>query len=150
MKPLVFLLLPLCLLSFYSYAQNSQPESLQAVTPYGQTTPQDIKVVMDRILTYVDLATPVAIVNRTTGERISDLTKPVKEATLIKGEYSIASHEWGLLYTGMLLAGEITGDNRYTNYAAGRFEFLGKALPYFRAYKKAFLDKPTLRSRLRI
>jgi rhamnogalacturonyl hydrolase YesR len=38
----------------------------------------------------------------------------------------------------MLLAGKTTGDRRFTDYVSSRFEFLGKASPYFRAYKKMF------------
>lgn len=106
--------------------------------PYGRTTPADVKQVMDRVLNYVEQVTPVGIVNRATGEPIVDLRKPLKEATLAKGEYSITSHEWGLAYTGMLLAGATTGDRRYADYVSRRFEFLGKAATYFRAYEKTF------------
>jgi unsaturated rhamnogalacturonyl hydrolase len=135
MKPkLVLIFLPLFFLHSLSQGQNATTE----VTPYGRTTPADVKLVMDRVLGYVDKATPVGIVNRTTGERIVDLTKPVKEATLVKGEHSVTSHEWGLAYSGMLLAGETTGDRRYIDYVSHRFEFLGKASKYFRDYQKAF------------
>ncbi len=118
-----------------SPALSSQP---QKNIPYGRTTPGDVRKVMDRVLNYVDQATPVGIVNRATGEKIIDLKKPVKEAALAKGEYSTTSHEWGLAYSGMLLAGETTGDRRFIDYVSRRFEFLGKASAYFRAYEKAF------------
>lgn len=127
---------------FACHGQNLSPDPQPALTPYGQTTAQDVKKVMDRVLDYVDRATPFALVSQVNGQKINDLTKPVKEATLIKSEYSMTSHEWGLLYTGMLLAGETTADNRYTDYVARRFEFLGKVLPYFRAYKNAFPEEP--------
>ena len=39
---------------------------------------------------------------------------------------------------GMLRAGQATGDARFTEYVSIRFDFLGKASPYFRAYKNAF------------
>src|SRR5687768_14565049 len=131
----------LCVLLFlsqsFSYGQNPAQPS-QDVVPYGRTTPADVKVVMDRVLNYVDKATPVGIINRVTGEAIVDLTNPVKEATLAKSEYNIASHEWGLAYTSMLLAGEATGDRRYIDYVSDRFEFLGEASKYFRDYQKGF------------
>jgi len=135
MKPILFLLFILLYWPFYCPGQNTtQPP----ITPYGKTTPQDVKLVMDRIFHYVDDATPFGIVNRVTGEKVSPLSKPVKEATLLKSEYSITSHEWGLLYTSMLQAGQVTADPRYSKYVSERFDFLAKAAAYFRAYKKAF------------
>jgi len=129
----------LCLLQFICQGQNpKQPSPPQDISPYGRTTPLDAMQAMDRVLNYVEQATPVGIVNGVTGGQIIDLTKPVIEATLTKTEYSITSHEWGLVYTGMLLAGEATGDHRFTEYVSRRFEFLGIASTYFRAYKKAF------------
>lgn len=127
---------------FLAQGQNStQISQLPELTPYGLTTPADVKKVLDRVLNYVDPVTPAAMVNRITGEQIIDLKKPLKEATLKKGEYSITSHEWGLAYTGMLQAGAATGDHRFTDYVSRRFEFLGKAAAYFRAYRKAFPDE---------
>ncbi len=134
MKTILFLLFTLFLITICCPGQNKE----LAATPYGQTTPQDIKVVMDRIRNYVDGVTPFAIVNQTNGEKITALVKPAKEATISKGAYSLTSHEWGLLYTSMLAAGQATGDPLYANYVSQRFDFLGKATAYFRAYKKAF------------
>lgn len=118
-------------MQFTAYGQN-------AVTPYGLTTPKDVKEVMDRVLTYADQSTPIGIINHVTGKEISDWKKPLKEATLMKTEYRITTHEWGLAYSGMLLAAEATNDRRYADYVSRRFEFLGKASSYFRAYKKEF------------
>jgi unsaturated rhamnogalacturonyl hydrolase len=126
----------LCLFKSPSQAQNS-PQSSQ-LTPYGRTTPAEVKQVMDRVLSYVDQVTPFGIVNRATGEGIADLGKPVIEATIVKGEYPITTHEWGLVYTSMLRSGEATGDRRYTDYVSHRFQFLEKAATYFRAYDKSF------------
>lgn len=129
----------LCLLLSSSLAQNVGSSSqTQTNTPYGVTTHADVKQVMDRVLTYVDDVTPVGIVNRVTGEKITDFRKPVIEATLTKVEYGITTHEWGLVYSGMLLAGKTTGDLRFTDYVSHRFTFLGKASSYFRDYKKMF------------
>src|SRR5688500_17355617 len=111
----------LFLVHFRLQAQNPAPSQPINTTPYGRTGPREIKLVMDRVLNYVDQATPVEIVNRITAKEIVDLKKPVKEAALAKGTYSITSHEWGLAYTGMLLAGETTGDRRFTDYVSSRF-----------------------------
>jgi unsaturated rhamnogalacturonyl hydrolase len=114
----------------------------QTSTPYGRTKPDDIKKIIDRVAAYVDQSTPAGIMNAA-GEPITDLKNPVKGATLSKTEYNITSHEWGLLYSGMLLASENTGDNKFADYVSNRFEFLAKASPYFRAYKKEFPSETT-------
>lgn len=106
--------------------------------PYGGSTPGDVKTVMDRILKYVSDATPYAIVNRQTGVEITDLYKVQVEATLRKTEYDIASHEWGLAYSSMMVAADATGDSHYTSYVTQRFDFLTKASTYFRTYKSVF------------
>jgi len=129
----------LCIWATTLYGQNqAESSSSQSAIPYGRTTPSDIKIVMDRVLAYVEQATPFGIINRTTRDKITDLKQPVIEATLAKGEYSITSHEWGLAYSAMLLAAETTGDKRFANYVSERFEFLADASTYFRAYQKKF------------
>src|SRR5688572_33084680 len=100
----------------------TQPLPPYGSTPYGTTTPDDVKRLMDRIFVYVDEATPFAIVNRETGAEIVDVKKVQKEATLKKSEYSISSHEWGLAYTSMLATSEVTGDSRYIDYVKRRSE----------------------------
>ncbi len=42
-----------------------------------------------------------------------------------------------LAYSAMLLAGETTGDQRYTQYAAKRLAFLASVTPYFQALSKS-------------
>ena len=138
MKTNLSLLFLLCLSHISLKGQNAALSPQDTKILYGQTTFHDVKIAMDRVFSHVDKATPFEIVNRVTGEPISDLTKPLKEATFTKSEYKIASHEWGLAYSGMLLAGETTGDRRFTDYVSRRFEFLARASVYFRAYKKAF------------
>ena len=123
-------------------AQSLTVASEASATPYGKTSVNDVKQVMDRVLNYVDQATPVGIVNVRTGNKIIDLKNPVKEAGLLKTVYNISSHEWGLTYAAMLSASETTGDGRFADYVASRLDFLAKASPYFRAHKKAFPGEP--------
>ncbi|HMG89328.1 MAG TPA: glycoside hydrolase family 88 protein [Chryseolinea sp.] len=142
MKHLRFIVLffPIAL-AVQSQAQQKEGQNPPEI-PYGVTTPDDVKRVMDKILVYVDEVTPFVIVNRETGAEIVDLKKVLKEATLKKSEYNIYSHEWGLAYTSMLSARDITGDSRYADYVIHRFEFLAKASVYFRNYKTAFPKEP--------
>jgi len=143
MKTGLLLIQILVWLCHYSLlAQSLTVASEASATPYGKTSVNDVKQVMDRVLNYVDQATPVGIVNVRTGNKIIDLKNPVKEAGLLKTVYNISSHEWGLTYAAMLSASETTGDGRFADYVASRFDFLAKASPYFRAHKKAFPGEP--------
>jgi unsaturated rhamnogalacturonyl hydrolase len=109
--------------------------------PYGKTTTQDVKQVMDRVLAYLAEVTPTQVVDRKTGSVITDLKKPVKDAIVKAGDFRLTSYEWGVTYGAMLLAGEVTGDKRYSEYTFARFKFLAEAAPYFRAYGNAFPDE---------
>ena len=126
----------------FSLLAQSPPTPGTLATPYGKTTANDVKQVMDRVLKHVDQSTPIGIVNGKTGDKIIDLKNPAKEAALVKTVYNISSHEWGLTYAAMLSASETTGDGKFADYVASRFNFLAKASPYFRAHKKAFPGEP--------
>lgn len=106
--------------------------------PYGTTKPEDIKKVLDRILTYLEAQTPTELVNSKTGETIKDLKSPIQEAIVKPGDFRLTSYEWGVVYGAMLVAGENTGDKRYTAYTGARLKFLGEIAPYFRAYGKLY------------
>jgi unsaturated rhamnogalacturonyl hydrolase len=128
-----------CLWTTVLHAQGQAEAILsQKKIPYGRTSPAEIKTVLDRVWTYVDEATQYGIINHATGEKITDLKKPLADATVVKAEYNITSHEWGLVYSGMLLAAETTGDKRFADYVSQRFEFLTNASAYFRAYHRQF------------
>ncbi len=143
MKTGLLLIYTLVWLFHYSLLAQSPTVATEALTaPYGKTSVNDVKQVMDRVLNYVDQSTPVGIVNEKTGDKIIDLNNPVNEAGLLKTVYNISSHEWGLTYTAMLSASETTGDGRFADYVTSRFDFLAKASPYFRAHKKAFPSEP--------
>ena len=107
-------------------------------TAYGGSTLEDVKQVMDRILLYVEGATPYAIVNRETGMDITDLKKVQRDAALKKTEFNITSHEWGLAYSSMMVAADATGDSRFADYVVKRFDFLARASVYFRNYQTTF------------
>jgi unsaturated rhamnogalacturonyl hydrolase len=107
---------------------------------FGQqpVTPGDVKSVMDRVLGYVNKVTPVGIVDKKTGNPITNYSQPNADATLVKTEYRIETHEWGLAYSGMILASQATKDPSYFEYVRQRMTFLVSAVPYFEKHHKAF------------
>lgn len=107
--------------------------------PYGGTTSEDVKKSIDRVLSYLDAVTPTELVNAK-GDVITEFRAPVKDAVLKAGDFRLTSYEWGVTYSGMLLAATHTGDKRYADYVAKRLNFISKAADYYRPFGKSFPD----------
>ena len=105
--------------------------------PYGVLSVDDVKEDMDRILHYLENNTPTRVVDKNTGKVITDYNKITKDSQLERGDFKIASYEWGVTYSGMLSAAEVTGDESYFKYVKNRFDFLSEIAPYFqKIYQK--------------
>ena len=98
-------------------------------TPYAPMPKEEIKKVLDKIFNYLDAVTPAQMVNRQTGEQVNDVTKIDTNTTVQQGDFRLTSYEWGVTYSGMLLAAETTGDDNYSNYVKKRFAFLAQWIP---------------------
>jgi unsaturated rhamnogalacturonyl hydrolase len=113
-------------------------------TPYGAPSVDSVKRVLDKVYTYLNAVTPAQFVNKNTGNAVNDFTKVDTNITLKAADFRLTSYEWGVTYSGMIEAGDATGDERFTNYSKERFNFIADALPYFktlyRQYPKA--DNP--------
>lgn len=101
-------------------------------TPYGETTVADITKVLTRVHGFLDKATPARMIDQKTGKPVTNLKKLDSNSKLEQGDFRLTSYEWGVTYAGMLLAGEATGDPRFTNYTAERLDFLANMAPYYR------------------
>ena len=106
-------------------------------TPYGKPAVDDITKVLNRVLSYLDTATPARIINNTTKAEITDLKLLNSDAVLAPGDFRLISYEWGVTYAGMLLAGTATGDKRFTDYTATRLKLIADITPYYRTQQKA-------------
>jgi unsaturated rhamnogalacturonyl hydrolase len=105
--------------------------------PYGKPTPDDITKVLTRIRDYLETSTPPRLVNRQSGQEITDLTRADRDAIIERGAFPIISYEWGVTYAGMLLAGENTGDPKFTDYAARRLRFISRLASVYRGQTAA-------------
>jgi unsaturated rhamnogalacturonyl hydrolase len=101
----------------------SNPDRIASNYPirYGPATIESITEVLTRILTYLEGCTPTSIVNSKTKEPVVASGKLPTEAVLERGAIPIISYEWGVGYSGMILAGKATGDARFDGYVAKRF-----------------------------
>ena len=100
--------------------------------PYGPTTVAAITEVLDRIHAYLEAHTPTRVIDRVTGAEITEFSVVNTNAIVERGHFPIISYEWGVTYSGMLLAYENTGDPRFKDYVAKRLQFIVEKTPYFR------------------
>ena len=98
---------------------------------YGVSKPEEVKQVMDRVLTYIDAETPAALVDKNTGAPVTDYKKITASTQLKQGGFRLTSYEWGVTYSGVLAAYAATGDNAYRDYVVKRHQLLADIAPYF-------------------
>ncbi|MCM1312687.1 MAG: glycoside hydrolase family 88 protein [Bacteroides sp.] len=101
-------------------------------THYGVPTPEEVKSVMDRVCSYLEQTTFMQVENKETHQPVKDLHKINSESQLVRGTFRLTSYEWGVTYSAMLRAAEVTGDKRYYRYAVNRMRYLAELAPYFR------------------
>ena len=99
--------------------------------PYGVLNKEDVKNDIDRVLKYLQNNTPTRVVDKNTGKVITDYANMNADAQIERGAFRLTSYEWGVTYSAMLAAAEITGDNAYSDYVKERFRFLAEVAPHF-------------------
>ncbi len=105
-------------------------------TPYQIPSKDEITRSLMRILDYLEETTPVGLIDKESGEKIYDY-KNINLNTIIEpGDFRLNSYEWGVTYAGMLLAGQISGNDGFTKYTASRLSFLSEVRPYFQKAEK--------------
>jgi rhamnogalacturonyl hydrolase YesR len=105
-------------------------------TPYQIPSKDEITRSLMRILDYLEETTPVGLIDKESGEKIYDY-KNINLNTIIEpGDFRLNSYEWGVTYAGMLLAGQLSGNDGFTKYTASRLSFLSEVRPYFQKAEK--------------
>jgi unsaturated rhamnogalacturonyl hydrolase len=103
--------------------------------PYNAMPAEEIKKVLDKVFNYLDGVTPAQMINKQTNEVVADISKADSNTIVKPGDFRLTSYEWGVTYSAMLLAGEATGDKKYTNYVKDRFSFLATWIPVIKKLK---------------
>ena len=99
-------------------------------TPYGIPAEAEVKAVMDRILRFLEDATPARVVDAE-GQECTDLAALPADAKLVEGKFRLTSYEWGVTYAAMVAATEATGDPAYSDYMARRLRLIASVAPHF-------------------
>ena len=99
--------------------------------PYGIPTPTEISTVLDRVYTYLEDASPAAVVDTETGETITDpaALDGSRNVSFKKADFRLVSYEWGVTYAGMLSAAASTGEDKYADYVTDRMALLADLHP---------------------
>ncbi|AYN66299.1 glycoside hydrolase family 88 protein [Euzebyella marina] len=102
-------------------------------TPYDVPSKEGIVEVIDRIYDYLNSVTPPALIDKNSGEVITNYKKIKKdqETAFQTGDFRLTSYEWGVTYAGMLLASEVTEESKYADYTNERLKFLADIRPFF-------------------
>ena len=122
---------------------NSDPqdegEGLYPV-PYQLPTVAEITAQLQRVHGFLDAQAPARVVDGKTGQPIADFGNPTATATLERSQsgFYLLAYEMGVVYSGMLKAGAVTGDMRFNEFTRQRFQFVADKLPYFRAQEEKF------------
>src|ERR1051326_793410 len=108
--------------------------------PYQLPTVGEITEVLTRIHGYLTIAVPRRVVNRKTGEPITDRAHPIADAGLerLPSTFNPLAYEMGVVHAGMLKARAVTGDPRFTAWIETQTKMIGDWLPYFRAQQEKF------------
>ncbi len=91
-------------------------------TPYEPSSEQSIQATLQRVHAYLEEASPIRVIDGATGEVVSDLKKLPAQIAFDRTDLLILTYEWGVAYSGMLLAAEVTQDSRYQRYTQERLD----------------------------
>ncbi|MES1219947.1 MAG: glycoside hydrolase family 88 protein, partial [Bacteroidota bacterium] len=100
--------------------------------PYGVPVKDSIEKVLDRMYNYLDAVTPAQLINKKTNESVTDYAKADSNTIFKPGDFRLMSYEWGVTYSGMLLAAEATGDKKFADYTNKRLQFIASIAPSFK------------------
>ena len=122
-----------------NYVLDSNPD-IEYPVSYKIPSVEEIKSILDREKNYFVISTPYKIINKDTFEEITDFSYPNENAEIDvrTGEFNTWTYTMGVVYSGMDLVYEVTGDKSYLDYAIKNYDFVFDNLPYFRMVKAEF------------
>lgn len=133
--------------------KDASTRNVDAIPPtypfdYRMPTAAAVKAKIDLVRDYVDRATTTNLVDSKTGAAVEPAgpSLAVKTAKNAEGPtFPLIAYEQGVTYSAMLYASEVTGDKKYADVVAKRFEVLHDLVPSAEAQLKANLPRNELR-----
>lgn len=103
--------------------------------PYEIPVANQVSLQLEKILSYLEIATPFGLVNGNKGQ-LEDYSEIDKKTRLIQGDFRLTSYEWGVTYSAMLNAGEVLNAARYSQYTLDRLDFIENIRPAFKVLEE--------------
>lgn len=97
--------------------------------PYRVPTREDIGEKLVRILRFLEKSTAKEIVDAQTGKPVTDMTRIPQRFAFEHTDFRPYTYEWGVTYSGMLRAAEVTGEAGFRRYVTERMRLLSDVLP---------------------
>ena len=89
--------------------------------PYGPITVEKVSEVLRRVHGYLESRDAGAVRQSRDPARRLPISRALTATAMFEpGAFRPISYEWGVTYSGMLLAAQTTGDPRFTDYVAKR------------------------------
>ncbi|HTL07495.1 MAG TPA: glycoside hydrolase family 88 protein, partial [Chitinophagaceae bacterium] len=148
-----YFLVPLCgilsLASLSTASAQTQPKANDVNTPlhllqpaypvpYGVPVKDSIVQVLNRVYDYLNAVTPAALINKTSNTAVTDYSKADTNTIFKPGDFRLMSYEWGVTYSGMLLASAATGDKKFADYTYHRLQFIASIAPAFKTLSERY------------
>lgn len=98
---------------------------------YGETSVASIEKDLDKLVRYLETATPAKVLDKITGKEVHP-KNPGNQAQFAKGDYRLFSYEWGVTYSAMIAAHQATGQEKYKSYLLKRLQLLSDLTAFYR------------------
>ncbi len=96
--------------------------------------------IIERVFNYLDSCTPYQLVDAEGKEvKASDLDAGT---SFKRGSFGINTYEWGVTYSGLMLAAEVLSEDKYLDYVYDRLNALGQA---YDSVRKVYAKNPKCR-----
>ena len=104
--------------------------------PYQRPTVAEIGELLQRVRGYLEQAAPTRVVTAEPAGRSRSSARPIPMRSPPRARPTPSDpldYTMGVTHSGMLLAGEVTGDPRFLEFTRRHLQFIADRLPYFRA-----------------
>ena len=88
--------------------------------------------------------------NTKTHEAVTDLSKPAENIGFDTSDHKLGAYSYpmGVIYSGMLLANEVTGDQKYADFVVKRYQVFADNLPKLSQWPETDMKRNPLRNML--
>lgn len=108
--------------------------------PYKLPLAYEITAQLERVRGFIDRATPTRIVDKRTGQPITDNVTPIAGAIVepSPNDFGLMNYEMGVVHAGLMNMRGLTADARWTALSERHLAFFKERTTYFQSQEKQF------------